>query len=189
MTLEHFDDKYEVMKFDCTPFSAFPDERETLFFGPNRVLQITELRQRTISRMKVYDKWLEPIDKVYCEVSWELYEQMKSIESSLKRMNAVLMSPICTAKSDSRSATASMPQYIRDLISFQNQTIYDEVESIHEDLQDMLCERFPGEIVMRNESLWLYRSEEVTQCRTVNRLSYCYMYCFFISVEFRQMSR
>ena len=143
MTLEHFDDKYEVMKFDCTPFSAFPDERETLFFGPNTVLQITELRQRTISGMKVYDKWLEPIDKVYDDVNWELYDAMISVECNLLRIADLL---------EHHSASVSVPQYVRDLIKFQNQPIYHKLKGIYGGLQDMLCERFPSDVVMPDHS-------------------------------------
>ena len=151
MTLERFDNQYEVMMFDCTPFSAFPNERETLFFGPNTVLQIKGLRQRTISGMKVHDKWLDSIDKVYREVNWELYEEMISIESSLQRLKDLLEDPIYIATSENRSASALMPQYVRDLITFQNRPIYDKLDGIHEDLRDMLCERFLDEVVMADE--------------------------------------
>ena len=40
LTLQQHDNKCEVIAFDCTPFSAFPEERETLFFGETTVVKI-----------------------------------------------------------------------------------------------------------------------------------------------------
>ena len=51
------------MKFECSTFSAFPEEKETLFFGGDTKLKIKGIMQLSSSgSWKYYDKYMEPIN-------------------------------------------------------------------------------------------------------------------------------
>ena len=62
MKLGFHDERYGVVKFECSAFSCYAEEKETLFFGGNTVLRIQGITQRVGDRLKSYDKYMEPIN-------------------------------------------------------------------------------------------------------------------------------
>ena len=60
LKLEYYTDG--CMKFKCAPFSCFPEEQETLYFGGETVLRIQGITHRAATQHLSYDKFMEPIN-------------------------------------------------------------------------------------------------------------------------------
>eukprot|EP01084_Bolivina_argentea_P113713 202623_1 len=54
----------DVFKFDCAPFSCYPEEKESLFFGGNTVLRIECIQQVVNGQWKSYRKYIEPLNAI-----------------------------------------------------------------------------------------------------------------------------
>eukprot|EP01083_Nonionella_stella_P278444 946882_1 len=65
MEFREYMDTYDVVKFDCHAFSAFPLERESLFFGGDTVLRIRSIRHIVDRQWANYKKYIEPLNAIF----------------------------------------------------------------------------------------------------------------------------
>ena len=61
LSVGQYQDKDDVRKFDCAPFSCF-SESEILFFGGDTVLRINGIIQYAGGKWMKYHKFMEPIN-------------------------------------------------------------------------------------------------------------------------------
>ena len=120
LKMGQYQDKDQVMKFECAPFSCFAEERETLFFGGDTVLRIKGILQWAEGRWMTYDKYMEPINAF----------------SRMMDGFSVRNQPISNRKRDQKVMTriirdiflslifqqglSETPRYIRDLVEFHH---------------------------------------------------------------------
>ena len=124
LTLKHYDDRYELIGFDCTPFSANP-EKETLFFGGETVMKIDGIQQRVNAKWEKYDEWLEAVHAVFRLMNGLTLKGRKIMtdESDQKRMTQLLN--LIDHNQGSKDYDNFLPEYIRNLITFQYQSTDD----------------------------------------------------------------
>eukprot|EP01083_Nonionella_stella_P163132 536109_1 len=65
MEFREYMDTYDVTKFDCDGFSAFPEEKESLFFGGDTVLRIRSIRHIVDRQWTNYKKYIEPLNAIF----------------------------------------------------------------------------------------------------------------------------
>ena len=131
LTLQHHDDRYDVMKFDCGAFSTFKGEKEILFFGGDTVMKIVGLRQKVGGKWTRYNEWLGRIESLF-----ESTDGLMTANVS----NATNCMQIIEAAMERRNInSASMPDYIRKLIVFQYGQVRMKMSNV---IQRLLVSRF-----------------------------------------------
>lgn len=126
-----------VMKFDCEKFSAFPDEKEILFFGGSTKLKLKNIKQLVDnSKWSNYLKFLDPINAFNHLLSGQPLKKEAILTTKthqkkhLLGMISVLMSQII---SKSPSTATKIPKYIGKLMWFSHtnspriRLLYDEL--------------------------------------------------------------
>ena len=100
MKLGFHDERYGVMKFECSAFSCYAEERETLFFGGDTVLRIKGITQWVGDRLKSYDKYMEPVDAFKRMINGKSFKEQ----------------PIASTPKDQQCMTAIIKDVVRSLI-------------------------------------------------------------------------
>ena len=113
-----YQDKDDVMKFECALFSCYPGERETLFFGGDTVLRIKGILQCADGKWVKYDKYMEPIN-AFCRminglsVKEQLIITKKSSQKAMKTMICDFLRSLIGQQQDVKT-----PQYIQNLMRY-----------------------------------------------------------------------
>ena len=128
MALRHYVDQYDVMGFDCTPFSIFEDEGETLFFGGDTVMKIEEIYHREGMQWK--NESLNKIDRIHQNNNLMLNTLLLTVRDYLEQM-----------KLSTEKTSQSLSNYGCSLLSVQNEPVVEALCAIQQRLLDTICER------------------------------------------------
>ena len=113
-----YQDKDDVMKFECALFSCYPEERETLFFGGDTVLRIKGILQWADGKWRHYDKYMEPIN-AFCRmmnglsVKQQLITTKKSSQKTMKIMICDVLRSLIWEQHDVKT-----PKYVQNLVRY-----------------------------------------------------------------------
>ena len=140
MELSQHQDNDDVMKFECGPFSCFP-ESETLFFGGDTVLRINGIMQWAQGKWMQYHKLMEPIN-AFIRMFGGFPVSIQSNKRHQKFMKYIIRDGIRSLIG--LGFECQTPKYIQDLFLFhrstasQVQLIYDELVAEYEWLHCIL---------------------------------------------------
>lgn len=113
----------DVMKFDCGPISCFTEERETLFFGGDDVVQIKGIGQYDDGKWCQYDRYMNALYALDQMMTGQSVIDLPilSRKKDQKMMCLILMDIIGTRCNVdiSQYQTKAIPKYIHDLAMHQ----------------------------------------------------------------------
>lgn len=108
----------KVMKFDCEPFSCYPEEKEILFFGGDTKMRIKGIMQYA-GGWKTYDKFMDPIDAFYRMIHGKSLRDrgIWNKPAIQRKMNLIIKNVLCAQQDLADQGT--FPRYILSLVLFQ----------------------------------------------------------------------
>ena len=167
LKLGQYLEKYEVAKFECAPFSCFPEEQETLFFGGETVLKIKGALQWVGDALMKYDRFMEPINafsRMMNGLSVKDQEIMNNARS--QRAMKVLLKDILRSLV-LRLDTAEAPKYIQDLVLFHHDSTprvrlaYDELKTEYKWLDSILKSDTGDTLNITNVAVLFCHSDDI----------------------------
>eukprot|EP01084_Bolivina_argentea_P264922 448923_1 len=121
LELKKYRERYDAYKLDCWKFSAF-DERETLFFGGNTVLQISSIWQWYDRKWTGYTKYITPLNAISRMIHGLSirHEEYPLNDNQQNTMSELLNHVFYTF--NSQKSMMKLPKYIDQLLQCQAST-------------------------------------------------------------------
>eukprot|EP01084_Bolivina_argentea_P288419 495022_1 len=178
LELNEYKDVLDVFMLNCSALSAFPQEKETLFFGRDTILRVSCIWQILEGKWKSYKKYIEPLSAI-ARMTSGLSISNHHIVSNRKKQNTMLelMNFIVHPSNLDTANLKSLPPYIQH--SLKHQTC---AASIHFNFNDIISEytwlhsKFLKKtdtgsnpiIHISNMAVFFYQSEQITFCMPDN---------------------
>lgn len=132
-----------VIEFDGSKFSCFPENRESLFFGGDTVLRIKDIIHREDSLMLSYGAFLEPLNAFVRMIQGQsiVGQSISKSKKAQKTMRLIMRDVLFALLNDGNPF--EIPKYIRGVTMCHAtrshiQFIYDELKTEYEWLQCIL---------------------------------------------------
>lgn len=166
----HTDQLFPVMKFEAEIFSAFPEERECLFFGGKTNLRINGIMQWADGKWRHYDKFMVPLDAFNRMIhGMTLSDYFSKANVKLQRMNQLIDCLLVDLLSEPDQHV--IPSYVKSLVLYQ--------------IESTPHIRFGRDAMFNCDWLdWLFRKSDVNSPNNVDIVSICVAFCNAESITF-----
>ena len=160
-------EKYQVQRFDCQKFSAFPEEKETLFFGAGTVLRIEGILLWAEGRWQTLDRFMEPLNALLRVMKGQsLTDELIMRKKKYQKAMRILFRDIL--KSQISETNTKTPKYVLNLALFHHSStpnvrlLYHEMLAEYKWLHSILRSDSTDTLDIANIAVLFCQSETIT---------------------------